>query len=152
MAYYTTACTALRRSLPFPRSCSAYCAVVCFFLMEVVVGRTQFDWRWLVLVLVVLLFFGQVSLSLSPLFAIVLLGLCAWWMFQAGIRPWRGMRTFGSRHETYWRGQRVRLEQPRRSRFALPATLPLVSSICYFVMATFLAVAVIEAVVRLVQR
>ncbi|MBA3946185.1 MAG: hypothetical protein H0X37_16680 [Herpetosiphonaceae bacterium] len=115
-------------------------------------GQTQFDWRWLVLVLVVLLFFGQVSLNLSPLFAIVVLGLCAWWMLQAGIRPWRGMRTFSGSRDTYWRGQRIQLEQPRRNRFALPATLPLVSSICYFAMAAFLAVAVIEAVVKLVQR
>ena len=97
--------------------------------------RTGFDWRWIVVIVVALLFFGQVNLSLSPIVGVALLGLGGYWALQAGLTPWRGRggSLLGSTKVTYWRGQRIEMKQPRRSRFAVPATTSLAVSVLYLV-------------------
>ncbi len=95
-------------------------------------SRTGFDWRWIVVIVVALMFFGQLNLSLSPIMGVVLLGLGGYWALQAGLTPWRGRGPLlGNTKVSYWRGQRIEMKQPRRSRFAVPAATPLAISVLY---------------------
>ncbi len=94
--------------------------------------RTGFDWRWIVVIVIALIFFGQINLSLSPILGVILLGLGGYWGIQAGLSPWRGRGSMlGSTKVTYWRGQRIEMKQPRRSRLSVPASTPLAVSIFY---------------------
>ncbi len=111
--------------------------------------RTPYDWRWIVVSIIVLASFGLVRLPQpSPLFLALIGGGGAWWLFQAGRIPWRGINPMTGGRETYWRGQRVILEQPRRvSR--RPAALPLAMSIIYFMMSAGLGLATLRFVLLL---
>jgi hypothetical protein len=101
----------------------------------IIVGRTDFDWRWIVVIVVALMFFGQLSLSPSPILGVVLLGLGGYWALQAGLAPWRNRGSLlGNTKVTYWRGQRIEMKQPRRSRWTAPATTPLLVSLVYLVL------------------
>lgn len=117
-------------------------------------GRTSFDWRWLFLAVVVLLFFGGINLNLSPIVGVLVLGGCAWWMIQAGLRPWRGrLIQGGGRKETYWRGQRIVIEQPRRARWGnwrTPPAIALASSIFYLCLGATLGFAAVRLALQLV--
>ncbi|GAC1650959.1 MAG: hypothetical protein NVS4B8_25580 [Herpetosiphon sp.] len=111
----------------------------------------RFDWRWLVLVVVVLMFFGLINVSLTPIFSVVVLGLCALWMFEAGRRPWMGRRSaFGGR-VTYWRGQPVQMRPPARRGFSLPPMVPLVGSVLYFAVCALLVFAVVQHILFLLH-
>lgn len=94
-------------------------------------GRTTFDWRWIILIVVALIFFGQVRIAPSAELGVVLLGLGAYWAVQAGLGPWRGRGSMlGSTKVTYWRGQRLEIPQSRRSRLrTLSATSVAVSAL-----------------------
>lgn len=95
-------------------------------------SRTDFDWRWIVVIVVALMFFGQLRLSPSPILGVVLLGLGGYWALSAGLAPWRGRGSLlGNTKVTYWRGQRIELKQPHRSRLAAPAMTPLLVSLLY---------------------
>jgi hypothetical protein len=66
-----------------------------------------FDWRWIVLILLGLVF----ARRYSPLLVIVLLLVGAYLAFSAGVAAWRGggWLAGGRPRETYWRGQRIEL-------------------------------------------
>jgi hypothetical protein len=65
-----------------------------------------FDWRWVVLILLGLVF----ARRYSPLLMIVLLLVGAYLAINAGVAAWRGgARQAGRPRETYWRGQRIEL-------------------------------------------
>jgi hypothetical protein len=65
-----------------------------------------FDWRWIVLILLGLVF----ARRYSPLLMIVLLAVGAYLAISAAVAAWRGGAWLAGRpRETYWRGQRIEL-------------------------------------------
>jgi hypothetical protein len=65
-----------------------------------------FDWRWVVLMLLGLVF----ARRYSPLLMIVLLSVGAYLAISAGVAAWRGGAWSAAQpRETYWRGQRIEL-------------------------------------------
>ncbi len=114
-------------------------------------SRTTFDWRWIVVIFIALLFFGQIRIAPSPLLSMVLLALGGYWAVQAGIEPWRGRRSLlGSSKVTYWRGQRIETRTPVRARFRTPPTTPLIVSIIYLLMGLGLWFSALLVLLRLV--
>ena len=68
-----------------------------------------FDWRWVVLILLGLVF----ARRYSPLLMIILLLVGAYLAINAGVAAWRGGAWLAGRpRETYWRGQRIELPSP----------------------------------------
>jgi hypothetical protein len=101
-----------------------------------VVGRTTVDWRWIVMILVVLVFFGIVRLNIPRELAVLLLALGGYWAVMAGLQPWRQPGALlGSPKVTYWRGQRIELpargSTARRARFRTPGGTALIVSVIY---------------------
>ena len=117
-------------------------------------GRTTIDWRWIVAIIIVLIFFGQLNLGASPALSIIILALGGYWAVQAGLTPWRGRGSlFGSSTKvTYWRCQRIELPQSRRPRFRTPAGLPLLASLIYLLMGAGLWLGAVRLLLRLVAR
>ncbi len=116
-------------------------------------GGTTFDWRWIVVIVVALVFFGQLSLAPSAGLGVVLLALGAYWAIQAGLEPWRGRGpTLGSRRVTYWRGQRIELGPARRTRLRLPPATSLLVSVFYLILGAGLLFATLRLLLRLVVR
>ena len=115
-------------------------------------GRTTVDWRWIIVIVIALIFFGQLRLATSPELGVVLLALGGYWAVQAGMIPWRGRGSLlGSRNKvTYWRGQRIELKQPRRARFRTPAATPLLVSLVYLTMGIGLWLGALRLLLRLV--
>jgi hypothetical protein len=115
-------------------------------------GRTNFDWRWIVVIILALVFFGQISFAPSAGVSIVLLALGGYWALQAGLAPWRGRDALlgGGPKVTYWRGQRIELPRAQRSRFRAPAMTSLLVSIVYLVMSIGCWLGVVRLVVLLV--
>ena len=115
-------------------------------------GRTTVDWRWIVVIVIALLFFGQLRLAPSSELGVILLALGGYWAVQAGLQPWRERGSIlGNRKVTYWRGQRIELEQPRRrARFRTPAATPLLVSLVYLVLGAGLWLGALRLLLRLV--
>ena len=114
-------------------------------------GRTTFDWRWIVVIVIALVFFGQLRIAPSPVLGVVILALGGYWAIQAGLEPWRGRAPIlGSSKVTYWRGQRIEMKQPTRARFRTPATTPLIVSIVYLSMGVGLWFATLSLLLRIV--
>jgi hypothetical protein len=124
---------------------------------RVIVGRTSFDWRWIIIIFVALIFFGQVNLRFSPAVGVVLLALGAYWAIQAGLSSWRerggGGSLLGSSKVTYWRGQRIELprnQSPvRRLRLRTPVGSSLLVSIFYLVLGAGFVYAAVRSLLRL---
>jgi hypothetical protein len=120
------------------------------------VGRTSFDWRWIVIIFVALIFFGQVNLRFSPAVGVVLLALGAYWAIQAGLSSWRqrGGPLLGSSKVTYWRGQRIEIprnESPmRRLRLRAPVGTSLLVSLFYLILGAGFVFAAVRSLLRLV--
>jgi hypothetical protein len=77
-----------------------------------------FDWRWIAVLLLGLVF----ARRYSPILTIVLLLAGAYLAIRAGIAAWRGGSWAASgRRETYWRGQRIDL--PARESSGLGALI-----------------------------
>ena len=100
-------------------------------------GRTTFDWRWIIVIVIALIFFGQIRVAPSVELGIVLLALGGYWAVQAGLGPWRERGPLlSSTKVTYWRGQRIELPaggaRARRPRFRTPAATSLAVSLLYF--------------------
>lgn len=112
-------------------------------------GRTSFDWRWIIVIAVALVFFGLLQIRLAPELKAVLLGLTGWWVLQAGLEPWRGRKSRKGGKEIYWRGQRMVIEQPRGGRWRTPPTVPLVSSVFYLVLCAGIWLATVRIVLGL---
>lgn len=117
-------------------------------------GRTTFDWRWIVLIFVALIFLGQVNLRFSPIVGVVLLAVGAYWAIQAGLGSWRsggGGSVLGSSKVTYWRGQRIEL--PSRGspvrRLRTPAGTTLLVSIFYLVLGAGFVFAAVRSLLQL---
>jgi hypothetical protein len=118
---------------------------------RIIVGRTDFDWRWIVVIVIALMFFGQLSLSPSPILGVVLLGLGGYWALRAGMTPWRGRGSLlGNTKVTYWRGQRIEMKQPARSRWATPATTPLLVSVLYLALGVVFWIGAVMLLFRIV--
>ena len=114
-------------------------------------GRTSFDWRWIILIVIALMFFGQLRLAPSSELGIVLLGLGGYWAIQAGLGAWRsGGATLGSTKVTYWRGQRLEIPQTRRQRFRTPAATPLLVALVYMAMGVGLLLGALRLLFRLI--
>ena len=116
-------------------------------------GRGSFDWRWVVVIFIALVLFGQLSLRPSPSLGVLLLALGGYWAISAGLEPWRGRGSLmGSRRVTYWRGQRIELGPARRARTRvnLPPTTGLIVSILYLTMGVGLIFAALRLLLRLV--
>lgn len=102
-----------------------------------------------VVVLVVVLFFGLIPLNLPPVLLLFVIAGVAWATLQAALQPWRGRRLLGGGgKETYWRGQRIVIDQPRRNSRRLPPPPQLAISIFYFVLSVSLWIVVIRDLVR----
>lgn len=115
-------------------------------------GGTSFDWRWIVLILVALIFFGQISFAPSAGLSVIILALGAYWALRAGFEPWRGRDAIlGSRRVTYWRGQRIELRPARRARVRL-APMPLLVSVLYLLISAGLVLAALRLALRLFVR
>ncbi len=116
-------------------------------------GGTTFDWRWIIVIFVVLIFFGQLSLAPSPGLGVIILALGTYWAIQAGLEPWRGRGPLlGSKKVTYWRGQRIELGPTRRTRPRLLPVTSLLVSVLYFVMGAGLLFATLRLLLRLIAR
>ena len=114
-------------------------------------GRTTFDWRWIILLLIALMFFGQLRLAPSSGLGVVLLAAGGYWAIQAGLGAWRsGGATLGSTKVTYWRGQRLEIPQTRRQRFRTPAATPLIIAFVYVAMGVGLLLGALRLLLRLV--
>ena len=114
-------------------------------------GQTTVDWRWIVVIVVALFFFGQLRLGSSSELGMVLLALGGYWAVLAGLRPWREQGSIlGNRKVTYWRGQRIELERPRRSRFRTPVTTSLLVSFVYLAMGAGLWLGALRILLRLI--
>ncbi len=114
-------------------------------------GRTTFDWRWIILLVIALMFFGQLRLAPSSGLGIVLLAAGGYWAIQAGLDAWRsGGATLGSTKVTYWRGQRLEIPQRRGPRFRTPAATPMIVSAVYLTMGAGLLLGAIRLLLRLV--
>ena len=117
-------------------------------------GRTSFDWRWIVIIFVALIFLGQVNLRFSPAIGVVLLALGGYCAIQAGLSSWgeRGP-LLGSSKVTYWRGQRIELprnQSPvRRLGLRTPAGTSLLVSIFYLVLGAGFVFAAVRSLLRL---
>ena len=113
-------------------------------------GRTTFDWRWIIIIVVALMFFGQLRFATSSGLGVIVLALGGYWAIQAGIEPWRtGRSLFGSTKVTYWRGQRIELRQPRRARFHTPGAMQLLVSFIYLSLAAGLWFAALRLLLRI---
>ncbi len=117
-------------------------------------GRTSFDWRWIVLIFVALIFLGQVNLRFSPAVGVVLLALGAYWAIGAGLSAWRDRGSLlGSSKVTYWRGQRIELPRnsspARRLRLRAPAGTSLLISIFYLALGAGFVFAAVRSLLRL---
>ncbi len=120
-------------------------------------GRTTFDWRWIIVIVVALIFFGQVRLSPSSEFGVLLLALGGYWAIQAALTPWRERGSLlGSTKVTYWRGQRIELpvggSRGRRTRFRTPDATPLAVSIVYMVLGAGCVYAALRLLYLIVTR
>ena len=120
-------------------------------------GRTTFDWRWIIVIVVALIFFGQVRLSPSSEFGVLLLALGGYWAIQAALTPWRERGSLlGSTKVTYWRGQRIELpvggSRGRRTRFRTPDATPLAVSIVYMVLGAGCVYAALRLLYFIVMR
>lgn len=118
-------------------------------------GRTTFDWRWIIVILVALAFFGQLRLAPSREIGIVLLALGGYWAIQAGLQPWRERGSLlGSPKVTYWRGQRLDLNPrpTRRSRWQVPPAMPLGISLFYLALGVGFVLAALRSLLLLVTR
>lgn len=116
------------------------------------VRSTSVDWRSVVIVVVILAFFGLLRINPSREVGILILAGCGWWLLQAGLTPWRSYRPLTGARETYWRGQRIVLEQPRRSRSRTPAPLPLAISLAYFAMSAGAWLGAVRLVIAVLGR
>lgn len=120
-------------------------------------SRTTFDWRWIIVIIVALVFFGQVRLAPSSEFGVLLLALGGYWAFQAALTPWRERGSLlGSTKVTYWRGQRIELpvggSRGRRTRFRTPDATALVVSIVYMVLGAGCVYAALRLLYLIVTR
>lgn len=122
-------------------------------------GRTSFDWRWIVIIFVALIFLGQVNLRFSPVIGVVLLALGGYWAIQAGLSSWRerggGGPLLGNTKVTYWRGQRIELPRnnqssARRLRLRTPAGTNLLVSVFYLVLGAGFVFAAVRSLLLLV--
>ncbi|MBV9791654.1 MAG: hypothetical protein JOZ51_25885 [Chloroflexi bacterium] len=91
-------------------------------------NTTNFDWRWIGVILIVLF-----VLFPSRETRIVLGLIGAAWMIQAGLEPWRAGRTsvLGNTKVTYWRGQRIETKVPTRTRIRSVSSLQMAASAIY---------------------
>ncbi len=114
-------------------------------------GPTTFDWRWIVVIVIALMFFGQLRLAPSSGLGVALLALGGYWAVQAGVEPWRGRGSvLGSTKVTYWRGQRIEIRQPRRARFRSLAATAVVVSLIYLSLGAGMWFAALRLLLRLV--
>ena len=111
---------------------------------------TTFDWRWIVVIVVALIFFGQLSLTPSAGLVVIILAIGTYWAIMAGLEPWRGRGpVLGNRRVTYWRGQRIELGPPRRSRLRVPPVTALLVSLFYLFLGAGLLFATLRVLLRL---
>ncbi len=89
------------------------------------------DPRWIFLIFILLLFVFRGN----PLVDVVTLAVGAGWAFQAGLAPWRSNTGSlrGSR-VTYWRGQRIEIQQPAWERVRSVSPLQVVVSFVYLLL------------------
>lgn len=79
-------------------------------------NRMQFDWRWLILIVLIAILTNARSLP-WPVVALTLGGAGSWLLWQAWLL-WSGGGRSGSsaRRVTYWRGRRIeQVGSPQRS-------------------------------------
>lgn len=120
-------------------------------------GRTSFDWRWVVIIFIALMFLGVVRLSIPPVVGVLLLALGGYWAIQAGLSSWRerggGGPLLGNTKVTYWRGQRIELPRnqspARRLRLRTPAGTGLLVSVFYLVLGAGFVFAAVRGLLRL---
>ncbi|HEY0607509.1 MAG TPA: hypothetical protein VGD58_31615 [Herpetosiphonaceae bacterium] len=91
-------------------------------------NTTNFDWRWVGVILILILIFTSDRRT-----DIVLGAIGAAWMIQAGLEPWRAGRTsvLGNTKVTYWRGQRIETKVPARTRIRSVSSLQMAASAVY---------------------
>lgn len=89
----------------------------------------KLDWRWgtLAAVVVVILFWRYLP------WPVLLLGLAGGggYLIYTGWHIWQGGEPGGSKRVTYWRGQRIELDQPQRVR--MPSLRTLAPAVFYLV-------------------
>ncbi|HEY0734352.1 MAG TPA: hypothetical protein VGD69_05560 [Herpetosiphonaceae bacterium] len=91
----------------------------------------NFDWRWVGVILILLL-----VLTRDIRTGIVVAAIGAAWLIQAGLEPWRGGRSspLGSTKVTYWRGQRIETKVPARARLRSVSTIQMIVSALYLLL------------------
>ena len=95
-------------------------------------NTTNFDWRWITVILIVLYLIARPSLS--PV-TVVIGAVGAGWLLQTALTPWRTTRNvLGSSKVTYWRGQRIVTKQSASARIRSVSTLQVLLSVWYFVL------------------
>lgn len=109
-------------------------------------NTTNFDWRWVGVILILLL-----VLTADTRTGIVVAAIGAAWMIQAGLEPWRGgrSRSLGSTKVTYWRGQRIETKVSARARLRSVSSLQIVVSVLYLLLGLGSAFAAIYWFARL---
>jgi hypothetical protein len=110
------------------------------------VGRIQFDWRWVALILFVALLVNAGRLPWQ-IVALVLGGVGAY-LLVLGWRAWTHTDGSSSRSRvTYWRGQRIETAPPRRGP-ALPRWGDIGPAIIYFLIGGVLVLAAATLVLQ----
>lgn len=109
-------------------------------------NTTNFDWRWVGVILILLMIFARDTRT-----DIVVAAIGAAWMIQAGLEPWRGGRSsvLGSTKVTYWRGQRIETKVPARARLRSVSSIQMVVSALYLLLGLGSAFAAIYWFARL---
>lgn len=109
-------------------------------------NTTNFDWRWLGVILILLF-----VLFPSRETRIVLGFIGAAWMIQAGLEPWRGGRSsvLGSTKVTYWRGQRIETKVPARARLRSVSSLQTAASVVYLLLGVAIGLAALYSFAQL---
>jgi hypothetical protein len=110
------------------------------------VNTPNFDPRWIFVIFIVLL----LVLRGNPYIDIVILLVGAGWALQAGLVPWRGTTSpIGRSKVTYWRGQRIEIQQPAWERVRSISLLQVLVSVIYLAVGLIAAYAAILSFLRL---
>lgn len=101
-------------------------------------NTTNFDWRTIAIVLLVLFFIVSPLIRLisallfTPPINVIAAAAGGFWLIKAGLAPWRGGRSpISTQKVTYWRGQRIVSKQSPARRVRSAGNVQFIGSAWY---------------------